>query len=59
MPQGMGKQKAVSSRDLQVAQLAQALLGFLRVQLVLRVLGGQEAPGDLGFPLVLVHPEVR
>lgn len=39
--------------------MAQAVLEFLQVQLVQQVLVGQGAPGDLGFLLVLVHPEVH
>lgn len=44
--------------NLQVAQLVRAVLGFPLVQLVQQALVGQVALEDLGFLLVLVHPEV-
>lgn len=41
-----------------MAQSVQAVLGFPRVQLVQQALAGRVALEDLGFLLVLVHPEV-
>lgn len=55
----MGKQKDLGfGKDLQGVPLAQDVLGFLRVQLVQWALEDQGALGDLGSPLVLVHPAV-
>lgn len=53
----MGKQKDLGfGKDLQGVPLAQDVPGFLRVQLVQWALEDQGALGDLGSPLVLVHP---
>lgn len=56
----MGKQKDLGfGKDLQGVPLVQDVLGFLRVQLVQWALEDQGALGDLGSPLVLVHPADR